>query len=319
MKRVEEFRAGAVSQHCTMEAETISKNGRTSKSQTSRNLTLLTAVLALVVVFAACRKEDPVIVPVVKAAPAMEAYCGDATVVELSNVGTVTVGNDEDFLYVTFNLSLGKIQRTHLYVGVVAPTGNPNSYPNRVSHSAAVTYTYVFPLTYLPGETIWIAPYAQVTSGSNVDAAFEYVIQECEQEEDEDDPVLGTKHSSVTATNGNFIVPNSNHFTYAKLDYDALINGQSIELDLVEGNKLNKVGTAYVTLQNGNLVVSIKDFGTGKFGIVTFNLGDVPKNGNIHSMNSFKHNDAFTVPCPSPDALGLIYMYIHCDNIRFYK
>jgi len=318
MEKVEKINAGVVSQHDQMGAETISKNGRNSKSHTSRNLTLLTAVLALVVVFATCKKDDTTVMePMVKAD--IDNYCGEATIVELIGVGSVTVVNDEDFLYVTFDVngSVG-IQRTHLYIGVTPPTGNPNSYPNRVQHSGAGTYTYVFPLTYLPGEEIYIGAYAQLSGNANGEITFTYVIQECEQEEGVV-PKLGPRLSSVTATNGNFVVPNSNHFTYAKLDYDALVNGQAIGLDLVMGNGLNKVGTAQVTLVGGNLVISILQLGTGSYGALAFNMKDVPKNGNIHSLNSFKHNNVLTIPCPSPDALGLIYLYLHCDNIRFYQ
>jgi len=274
------------------------------------------AILAMALTFSSCTKEDEK-TPTAKA-PDMEIYCGDPTVVALNNVGTVTVGNDEDYLYVTFDVTGSvRIQRTHLYVGFTPPTGNPNSYPNRVSHSAAGTYTYVFPLAYLPGDEIYIGAYAQLTGNANGEITFTYVIQECEQEED--DPILGPRFSSVTATNGNFVVPNSNHFTYAKLDYDALINGQAIELDMVVGNGLNKVGAAHVTLEEGNLVISILQLGTGSYGALAFYMEDVPQNGNIHSLNLFKHNNVLTIPCTSPDALGLIYLYLHCDNIRFYQ
>jgi len=52
--------AGTVNQRCTMEVETISKHGQNPKSHTSRSLTLLTAVLVLLVVFGACKKEDDI-------------------------------------------------------------------------------------------------------------------------------------------------------------------------------------------------------------------------------------------------------------------
>jgi hypothetical protein len=127
--------------------------------------------------------------------------------------------------------------------------------------------------------------------------------------------VLGPAYSSVTATNNDknpLVVPNSNHFTYAKINKGDLVEG--VWLDMVEGNKINKVGLAFVKLVNGNIEITID--GVGTFGAMAFDYLPTPDNGNIHSMNDFKHNNVAVIPCP--DA-GIIYLYIHCPSMQFYQ
>jgi len=107
-------------------------------------------------------------------------------------------------------------------------------------------------------------------------------------------------YGSVTATNvdvKNNIVANSNHFTFAKLDPADLAEG--VVLDMVVGNKVDKCGSAFVKMVDGQLVVTVDDVYKGSFGAVAF-AGFLPtvKNGNIHSVGIFNHNasgDSVTV------------------------
>jgi hypothetical protein len=175
-------------------------------------------------------------------------------------------------------------------------------------------------------------------------------------------PVLGPAYGSVTATwydmpaktylprinatlnpkNGNAqfpasylagVVYNANHFCYAKVNHAALLAGEVIELAMVVGNKFDHVGKAFVSLKNGNIEVTIENFGKGNFGIMAFNkpmTSNFPKNGNIHSQKEadlkkelgattgFDHNNKTVVPCPGPATDGNIYLYIHCGTIQFF-
>jgi len=170
--------------------------------------------------------------------------------------------------------------------------------------------------------------------------------------------VLGPAYGSVTATkagnvpniinslnpkNGNpqdpqsfnaGVVYGSNHFTYAAFTMAELVAG--VKLDFVVGNKFQIVGSGMAKYENGNLVVTIDNFGKGDFGVIAF-TGDMvakkfPKNGNIHSQKEadlkkelgattgFNHDNKTIVPCPVPaNATGKIYLYIHCGTIQFYQ
>jgi hypothetical protein len=173
-------------------------------------------------------------------------------------------------------------------------------------------------------------------------------------------PKTGPSYGSVTATNTNYkdgglyshylyfdskndkattksytdglVVYNSNHFTFAKLNYADLTAGNTIELAMVVGNKVDRVGTAYVKLVNGKLEVTIEGFAKGNFGVMAFNkpmTSNMPKNGNIHSQKEadlmsalgsttgFNHNNKLEVPCPA-NLNGTIYLYIHCGDIQYY-
>ena len=176
-------------------------------------------------------------------------------------------------------------------------------------------------------------------------------------------PVYGSAYGSVTATtpnqwglktdpnviaakNGNaihtkdklnpLVVPNSNHFTYAKLCRQDLANG--VELVMVVGNKFDNVGKAFVQLVGGQLAITIIN-GKGAFSAIAFGgttsadnfaKGNFPKNGNIHSQKAAdlekagavkgqecKNNNnvkfgSETVTIPCPDGKD-IYLYIHGD------
>jgi hypothetical protein len=148
---------------------------------------------------------------------------------------------------------------------------------------------------------------------------------------------LGPGYGSVTATNvwynevpGKMVVPNANHFTYAKLSWAELTAGETIELAMVVGNKIDRVGTCYVKKVCNNLVIEIENFGKGEFGAVAFNKMVAPKNGNIHSgqwdaaacgalVSKFNHDNKLTIPCPSPNGTTpFIYLYIHCGTINYW-
>ena len=123
----------------------------------------------------------------------------------------------------------------------------------------------------------------------------------------------GPSYGSVTATNdagSPLIVPNSNHFTYAMLNRTDLEKG--VTLDMVVGNKIDKVGEVFVQLVDGAIVITLE--GSGSFGAVASASLFNPGNGNIHSESYFNHNNAGTIACPDGD---VIYLYIHCSAWRF--
>jgi hypothetical protein len=118
--------------------------------------------------------------------------------------------------------------------------------------------------------------------------------------------------------------------TYAEVTRAQLEAG--IELTMVVGNKIDECGKAFAKLENGNIVVTIENFGKGDFGVTAFNKAfdkNMPKNGNIHSQKAsdmlpyglhpvtgFNHDNKTTIPCPSGN--GNVYLYIHCGTIQFY-
>lgn len=85
--------------------------------------------------------------------------------------GNLTVTNDDQNLYVTFNFSGGWVAgQTHLYVGDAsgipvngANTPIPGQFPYSVSHNPAVdSYTYIIPLSDLNDNCIAIAAHAEL-------------------------------------------------------------------------------------------------------------------------------------------------------------
>ena len=74
------------------------------------------------------------------------------------NAGTVTVSNDANFIYVTFNTANGYVlTQTHLYVGDCAlipvnKPGNPipGQFPYASAHSNLTSYTYQIPIMAIP-------------------------------------------------------------------------------------------------------------------------------------------------------------------------
>lgn len=88
------------------------------------------------------------------------------------NAGNVTVTNDANFIYVTYNTANGYVlSQTHLYVGEcglipVNRPGNPipGQFPYASSHSGITTYTYQIPITAIPvGSCGCIAAHAVVS------------------------------------------------------------------------------------------------------------------------------------------------------------
>lgn len=74
------------------------------------------------------------------------------------NAGNVTVTNDANFIYVTYNTANGYVlTQTHLYVGDCAlipvnKPGNPipGQFPYTSAHSNLTSYTYQIPITAIP-------------------------------------------------------------------------------------------------------------------------------------------------------------------------
>ncbi len=138
-------------------------------------------------------------------------YCGTVKTVnflagQTIPAGSVTVGNDETNLYVTFSTTNGwEMKETHLYVGdgtnLTNKAGNaaPGQFPYKTTHDPRVTsFTYTIPLQGLP-ECMVIAAHAAVekwVNGTMVDSQtawgegsqigknwamkFEYCKQVCE-------------------------------------------------------------------------------------------------------------------------------------------
>ena len=77
------------------------------------------------------------------------------------NAGNVTVTNDANFIYVTYNTANGYVlTQTHLFVGDCAlipvnKPGNPipGQFPYAAPHSNLTTYTYQIPITAIPAGT----------------------------------------------------------------------------------------------------------------------------------------------------------------------
>ena len=77
------------------------------------------------------------------------------------DAGTVSVANDSNFIYVTYNTANGYVlTQTHLYVGACAlipvnRPGNPipGQFPYASAHSNLSSYTYQIPITALPAGT----------------------------------------------------------------------------------------------------------------------------------------------------------------------
>ena len=173
-------------------------------------------------------------------------------------------------------------------------------------------------------------------------------------------PVYSPTYKSVTLTNFGYIaafdpknnkflpkesdvniVANSNHFTYAKLNVDDLKEGVELPLSMVVGNKIEQIGTASVKMVDNQLVITIDGVvDQSKFGAVAFR-GFMPnvKNGNIHSLNFFSHNNKYVVDILDFNAFqstdkkganydkdwadmtknagndGYIYLYVHFDTL----
>jgi hypothetical protein len=173
---------------------------------------------------------------------------------------------------------------------------------------------------------------------------------------------VSPSYSSVTATNANYksaltfdsknnpqginVVTNSNHFTYAKLSRAALLAEGGVDLALVVGNTVDKVGTGNAAIVDGKLVLTFDNiYGKAGYGAVAFNgFMPVVKNGNIHSVGIFSANsknviDIYSIGSfQSTDKKGanydkdwaeitknmkdsdeFVYLYVHFGNVQFDK
>jgi len=167
---------------------------------------------AMAFAFTSCQKEE--IAEDVAAFRAGE-ICGDVASTNLMAgqhhlAGNVTVSNDADFLYVTYNATGNwRIKKTHLYVGACAgiPTnggGNPKigHFPLTANHNnpSVSTYTYAIALddiaacgcvaahaevvrlngsgTIVQSETAWGS--GTGIGGNSWAMKFNYCAQECE-------------------------------------------------------------------------------------------------------------------------------------------
>lgn len=205
------------------------------------NKTMTTSKLLglAVLIFAtlSCQKQDDQVVapltatseaitPLKVMAQAPIAYCGTPTVVMLTagqhiDAGTVTVGNDADYLYVTYTATNGYLlNETHLYVGTrsgvpVNKKGNPQigHFPYGETFTTPVSeVTYQFNLadfeecfivaahavvtkydgaTIVDQQTAWGAGTQFITSGSWA-MYFNYCKQEC-TEDPNPDPVYASE------------------------------------------------------------------------------------------------------------------------------
>jgi hypothetical protein len=104
-----------------------------------------------------------------------DGFC-EATTVDLIagqtiNAGSVSVINDNDYIYVTYTTANGyTLKKTHLYVGGCAliPVNNagnpvPGRFPNKATHNNATSYTVTIPISAIPvGSCGCIAAHAAV-------------------------------------------------------------------------------------------------------------------------------------------------------------
>lgn len=128
------------------------------------------------------------------------------------------------------------------------------------------------------------------------------------------DPIYKNFGSSITATNdvNNPIkVPNSNHFTIAKLDRASLEEG--VTLDLIQGNKYDLIGQMFVQLVDGQIKITFDENSkVASFGAKAFDYLPTPDNGNIHSNGfGFSHDNSKLIDCPDGD---MIYLYLHLED-----
>jgi hypothetical protein len=110
------------------------------------------------------------------AVSAQRSQCGDPTTMTLwagqhTNSGTVTVWNDESYLYVRFQTTGGwTLTETHVHVATSLsgiPTNDqgipvPGQFDHTATHNHTTSYTYTIPLTWPEGTDLVIAAHATV-------------------------------------------------------------------------------------------------------------------------------------------------------------
>ena len=141
-------------------------------------------------------------------------------------------------------------------------------------------------------------------------------------------PLFDKKDPENPKVSTPFVVPNANHFTFAKFTLGQLKEG--VELDMVVGNKYEIVGAATVKLVDGKIEITFNNLAKGSFGAVAFSSLPQPSNGNIHSqkekdlqawgaVTGFNSDSKTIIPLPKNVAKDgdFIYLYIHGD-FQFY-
>ena len=127
------------------------------------------------------------------------------------------------------------------------------------------------------------------------------------------EPELGPEHESVTLTNAaGGVHPNHNHFCYAELTREELIAG--VVLDMVEGNGREKVGEAFVQLnEDGRIVVTFDGVSPEIKGFARTELITNDKNPNsAHNITNINE----PIDCPAEG--DVIYLFVHLDPVQFY-
>lgn len=134
--------------------------------------TSIAILAALLCLFVACRKEvgskatqSPNPNPLNSATSIGDdrdedgGSCEEKTVAlmagQSTQAGTVTIENDDDYIYVTYTTTNGWVlTKTHLFVGACTaiPVNNggnavPGQFPNKTNHSNVTSYTYTLPIS----------------------------------------------------------------------------------------------------------------------------------------------------------------------------
>lgn len=145
-------------------------------------LKLLTGMLIIPLFFGGCQREnltDPVMLENLSLKNGVVVnYCGETTVLDLvagktQIVGTVTIGNDDENIFVTFEVTGDWwLANTKVFLGTdaaqipVTKTGNPirGKFTQDITHNPYVkSFTHVFPMgDFEPGDVLVIAAHSTV-------------------------------------------------------------------------------------------------------------------------------------------------------------
>ncbi|MDL2208108.1 hypothetical protein LJB97_00630 [Parabacteroides sp. OttesenSCG-928-O15] len=241
-------------------------------------IVLLAAVCCVPFVFNSCdnalteEKANEVILT--KADAPEFGYCGEPYVTSFiagkkNNVGTVTVGNDKENLYVTYTLDASwNLSDTKLFVGddAALPTNGNNPklghFPYKTTHSPAVnTFTYAIPLEELSA-CVTVAAQAEVVSlegktegawgegviiGNSGAMKFEYCVQECIEVPAE--PIDYQKESAWSA--GDRYTEKGNWATYTAYA------GEELTVPVFAGQTIEAGSVTFSEVVNGNITITI--------------------------------------------------------------
>jgi hypothetical protein len=298
-------------------------------------------VLAIVM-FAACETEDANMdfftntVMVSNAeATANPSYCGETSSVTLIAgqhiaIGSVTIGNDADYLYVTFSTEGDwYMTETHLLVGSVAGIKNPapGQFPYQANHDPAVqSYTYQISLEGL-GESFNVAAHAAVVRVSEDGEVVQgetawgegprfnnrgnwamytsYTVQEC----DDDDDNEGVCQTETAWADGFRYVAQGNWATYTPYD------GSANTVTLFAGQTINIGTVSFSAVSGGMVTISIEFAGSWTTQDVAEAVKiqgyDEAPSGNP-AIGNFEHKgNALSVTVPTANYFG-----VHVDAAR---